>query len=312
MKTNKLISIRANPILATGVFVGLSILNVELQAGVFFTKALDEDGEVLRFKGEENLNGFSEWMVQWNECSSGVGKISGQVTWDYAAARTEVSWPTDSKLLVGCASRTMSEKLNIFFNDNFAYCAAFASTPAARQEISKSVSRVDDKSDCSGVDNIIVAAVGRAERELKSEIEASVRDVSRIEILHQGILADENHSSTSYHSKPTMRAIDISHIRLRTNGGFVKTYQHNVGTYAENLDIAKKSSLKTISQLVQQRFWRAFGACMTSKGGAVISKTLHHSGAGLRHAGHMHVSLPFKNKGNYNSKSVTPKPAVTF
>jgi len=277
-----------------------------VKAAPVMKKATNADGAILRFKGETNLNGFSEWMVKWDECQSGKGLVNGQVTWDYNAMKADVSWPTTPSMMVACAPRAVSEVFVNFLNKHLSYCVALATVPKARQEVSATLLRVDDKSDASGVDNAIVAAVQRAERSQKSEIATAVSELASIQILHQGIIGDEHHTNHSYHAAEVLRAIDISHIRATTTAGVVKTYQHNVGTYAENLEIAGKADKKSTSQLVQQRFWQAFGACMTAKGAGVISKQLHHTGSGKRHAGHMHISLPFHNRGKYNTKDVDP------
>lgn len=274
-----------------------------------FAYALNANGSVHKIKGPKNLNGFSEPMVQWDECSNKTGKIKGQVTWDYSTARTSSKWPTKASMMVACSKRKVSANFMKFLNKNFSYCVALATLPAAQKEIVTTIYRAGKKTDTSGIDNSVKNAIYRVIRANGSSINSALKKISGISILHQGIIGDNNHSNTSYHSMAALRAIDVSHIKVKTASA-VTLYQHNVATYAENLEILKKRSSKTPHQIAQHAFWQSFGACMSAKGAGVISKTLHHSKAGLRHAGHMHLSLPYQNRGKYKTKDVDHLPTM--
>lgn len=293
---------------AMGLMLGLGAMqSTDVHATELFVKQRDSSGAVVRMSGPQNLNGFREPMVRWNECGdSSIGPGAGQVTWDYSQARAEAGWPVVPGLMVGCTDRRISETFLNFLNTNFARCVSMGTLPETQLEIATVLAGAGSKENADTIDNHVSSAVRRIEAVYEARLEEMEEDIKSIRILHQGIQGDSNHSSRSYHSAAVLRALDLSHVEVEYKFGSKTVYQHNVGTYAENAQISGRSSSLNQHQLSQQRFWQVFGACITAKGGAVISKVLHHTSSGRRHAGHVHVSLPYRNRGSYNSKDFDP------
>jgi len=289
---------------------GLIALSVgTLKADLFsdptkFALVTDAAGRIITHETDPNLNDIKETLVKWDECGNSQSTLQGQVTWAYNDNMKTVEWPTDKDDLVPCTKRDVSKEFVEFLNDNFAKCVATGLQKDAQQEVNNSLYRLDSKSDPLEVDRIISTAIGRTNDKASKQISDILKNFKSIEILHQGIIADERHSSRSYHSAFTMRAIDISHIRVTTKDNTSFILQHNVASYAENLEMTKSTQTPTSEQTAQSRFWRTFGACMTAGEGGIISKNLHHTGSGFKHSGHMHISLPYRDIGNYFEKGV--------
>jgi|GEM_PF-2547198 len=290
-------------------------------ASSFISLKYDSDGEVIRELGPENRNGKKEKMVKWNECgnSNGTG-LSAQVTWDYEPKRKAPALPTDSDDMVNCTTRNISEEFVNFLEKNMKFCIAAASMPALQTEVEKVVASVKEthgsdyktKMGPNGlvIDEKLSAKLKTLFVEKADAITKEVDAISGVKLLHQGIAGDDNHTSTSYHAKEAMRAIDMSHLQVTretkdADGKIVKTkklYQHNVSSFAEDKIIHGKASDLNDEQKSQHSFWQAYGACIQQKGGEVISNCIHHTTAGFKHQGHMHVSLPYDPRGAYNSK----------
>lgn len=284
-----------------------SSMGVEAEAAELFAKQRSSSGAIVRMSGPVNLNGFREPMVRWNECGdSSIGPGSGQVTWDYAQSRAQAGWPSVPGQMVRCTNRRVSETFLNFLNTNFARCVSMGALPETQLEIATVLASAGSKANSGTIDSRVSAAVRRIESVYEARLQEMEEDVKSIRILHQGIQGDSNHTSRSYHSAAVLRALDLSHVEIDYKFGTKTVYQHNVGTYAENAQIAGRTANLNQHQLSQQRFWQVFGACITAKGGAVITKVLHHTSSGRRHAGHVHVSLPYRNRGRYNSKDYDP------
>lgn len=287
----------------------------------FLGLAKNPDGTTVRNYAEDvNLNGHKESLVLWDECN-GAGGLTAQVTWDYDPMRTEAALPKNAEDMVPCTKRPLSEAFANFLNDNMKYCIAAASLPSTQLAVTQSIDALKTKlgktyktamSNEGGlvIDatlNTKLKAVFEKDKDLIAKEMASITDVK---MLHQGIIGDERHTKRSYHSKLAMRAIDMSHLQVTrkykdSDGKEIETtdlFQHNVSTFAEAQTIAGREKSLSEEQIVQHGFWQAFGACIQSKGGSVISNCLHHTGAGFKHQGHMHVSLPYDPPGAYNDK----------
>lgn len=287
----------------------------------FFTLKYNSDGEVIRELGPVNRNGKQEKMVKWNECgkSDGTG-LSAQVTWDYEPKRKAAALPTNSDDMVNCTTRNISEAFVNFLEKNMKFCIAAASMPSVQSEVAKVISSLKEthgsvyktKMGPNGllIDEKMSAKLSTVFTDKAEAIAKEVSSISGVKLLHQGIAGDDHHTSTSYHAKEAMRAIDMSHLQVTretkdADGSTVKTnklYQHNVASFAEDKVIHGNASDLSDEQKSQHAFWQSYGACIQQKGGEVISNCIHHTSSGFKHQGHMHVSLPYDPRGAYNSK----------
>jgi hypothetical protein len=278
------------------------------------------DGSVVRTLGDKNLNGVRETFVNWDECASNA-ELVGQVTWDYSQTRESASMPTKKDDMVPCTKRRISEAFANFLNMNMKYCIAVAAMPSTQLHVIQAMAAIK-KAHGSGyktksakdgrlvVDEEMKTSLGTFMAKNSAAIDKEVESISQVKLLHQGIAGDNNHGSKSYHSARAMRAIDMSHFQVVRNvkndeGKVITTtklFQHNVASYAEKEESAGRAEALTDEQTSQHAFWQAYGACIQQKGGAVISYCSQHTGAGLKHQGHMHVSLPYDPPGSYNSK----------
>lgn len=266
--------------------------------------ALDTAPSILQLvSGREsrskNLNGVYENTVVWNECGGSKGSLRGNYTEQYEANSSSATW--SSSKVSGCGNRKISKAFAEFLSKNLGRCAAMGTLPEAHTEVSAALKKVR-KTDAGAVDNAISGAVKRVNTSHANKVNQIANNIASIEILHQGIQGDSNHKSTSYHSAAVLRAIDLSHIRIKYKDGTSKVYQHGVASFAENANRNNKFSSLNAEQQTQHKFWTTFGACLTEKDGGIISKSLHHTKIGLAHAGHVHISLPYANRGRYNSK----------
>jgi hypothetical protein len=278
------------------------------------------DGSVVRTLGDKNLNGVRETFVNWDECSANAGLV-GQVTWDYSPTRQTAGMPTKKDDMVPCTKRKISEAFANFLNKNMKYCIAVAAMPATQLHVIQAMAALKKthgasyktKSAEGGglvVDEELKKSLGAFMTKNATAIDKEIESISQVKLLHQGIAGDENHHNTSYHAAGAMRAIDMSHLqvvrKVKNDEGKVitttKLFQHNVSSYAESEEAAGRAEALTDEHTSQHAFWQAYGACLQQKGGAVISYCVHHTGAGLKHQGHMHVSLPYDPPGSYNSK----------
>ena len=285
----------------------------------FLSVERNADGSIIRTYGNKNLNGIREPMVTWDECDSNAGLV-GQVTWDYDSKRPTASMPTKKSDLPPCTKRKMSEAFANFLNENMKYCIAAASMPSTQLHVTQALAAIKSahgsdykKESGSGglvVDTKLKASIGAFLEKNADAVNKEVESIAQVKLLHQGIVGDSSHSNTSYHAASVMRAIDMSHLQVIRKGKAedgtpttsTQLWQHNVAAYAESATIAGRGDELTDQQTAQHAFWQAYGACLQHKGGALISYCVHHTGAGLKHLGHMHVSLPYKPKGRYNEK----------
>lgn len=258
-------------------------------------------GSTVRFKGGTNLNGFREPMVRWNECGDNDSILSGAYINDYSSEKSAASYPSSSKL-ASCTDRKISEAFFNFLNKNFKRCVAISTLPAAQKEISNTIWNASSRTDVSGLDNKLNAAIGRIEDAHSSSIQNAENSIQSIKIFHNGVQGDSRHSNRSYHAATVLRAIDISYIVTKDTSGKQKVWQHNVGSYADRV------SSPNAEQAEQVAFWRTFSACMTEAGGATITKVLYSTGTSYNHKGHVHLSLPYRNRGSYYSRDYEPGP----
>ncbi|MEO5667121.1 MAG: hypothetical protein ABIR96_03605 [Bdellovibrionota bacterium] len=285
----------------------------------FMALERDASGSLVRTMGEMNRNGVRETFVNWDEGASNAGLI-GQVTWDYSPFRPSAGMPTNPQDLVQPTKRRISEAFANFLNKNMKFCIAAASMPAMQLHVTKAMAAIkkeygSDYKTQSGSHGLVIdmemkKSVGDFFSKNADAINKEVQNIAQVKLLHQGIAGDESHHDTSYHAADAMRAIDMSHLLVvkktkNAKGETVtstKLWQHNVSSYAERaVDSGQGDSLSD-EQMGQHAFWQAYGACLQQKGGAIISYDSQHTGAGMKHQGHMHVSLPYDPPGSYNEK----------